>query len=184
MDHVARIISTANPTSTDSFWPHADRPETAYNNDTNIVRKGSGAVELGGYGSVKLRRNSGLWGIGSCVLCVGYVSQAPVRSFFTFNPAVVEKTLYNLRETSYTYDPHKSWPRYHVATPSSPHHGLATFSCPTEISPIEQLMTQVTPQLLRGLLVSYGPRLPLSIRLSRRGGIWTRSLLPLTCVNN
>ena len=57
------------------------------------------------------------------------------------------------------HDPHDLRPRHHHSTPSSPLHGLATFSCPTEI-PIEQWLTQVTRQLLRRLLTSSGPGVP------------------------
>ena len=59
--------------------------------------------------------------------------------------------------------------RLTATTPRS--HGFATFSCPTEMSPIEQLVTQVTPQLLRRQFASSGPGLPLSLRPSHCGGI-------------
>ena len=63
----------------------------------------------------------------------------------------------------------------YIFAPSSPLHGLATFTHPTDISPMEQLMFRITPQPLRRLLAFFW--LPLSLRPSFYGGIWTRILL-------
>ena len=99
----------------------------------------------------------------SAIACCmwGYVLQQYVRSlWFSYDP-VAENTMYRFMGNILSQQPARpsarlaaTAPQIHtvVAPPWARH--ISCVSCPTEIFPIQQVMTQVPPQLLRKLLAS------------------------------
>ena len=142
------------------------RPTACRSSKNSLQRRyghcheGPDAVELEAYVKVKLGRNPGAW-----VAAWGYVSQEPVRSLWLPFDPLAENMVYALMENVLRPQPS----RLVATTPRLCR--FAMFSCPTEHPPVEQLMTQATPQLLRRSLAPSSPGLPFSLGPSCRVGI-------------